>query len=1040
MLLQKGGGFMGLPSRYRAGNRYFQHGTFEKEASDLPRKDEGSSRRSCHFSQSLSAAESQGSDKNRVLSPKVSFPSKLVVNGTSGSPELNSSRTPMRGSSRTFLHSRHPQTANSMSMQFDICSKDDGEDGTADTEQHPSSDVRRSHSLSHLPNCNKREYSPMQTLARRTWSGPEPDLKASLHEESQRGSEVEGMALEPGRQSQLLRERNLVGELNMMQFELFSLKQKQMENSFAHLEKEKKWLETNFLENRKQEGDLDDKIFSVEMELAKVKSYIGRRNHKSSQPVALDADQNGAAEKRDNSQELVALHKSLAAHKKHIKTLERKGSEMEQELKSAKEGQQMAFSQLSEAEQRATDSLQASQALREQRDKLQVAYNSVCLEKDRLEEKVTELNLELKPALSDRKRLLEEKVALHQQVQRLTLELECAQKQQEGFSAQVSALHSELASAKSQVSHQDKEKVLMKEELEYTRQAKEVLSSEVAESHQRLEDSLEKLHHLEAEKKILDNRIQALENERFWLLGEREGIPLQNRTDAWKNQEDDMKALRESCENLRESQTLLQREKDLLQVRCLELEAALHGKQEMSIQLAEQQEISQYWKDRWEEVAVALKTQEEEVEDPCMQSLSAKAESPMLLQVQLDACKQELELERNRSQALQHQVQQLQSGSQSQAVPPHKCTDFSSEKQRLERLVTSLEEQLAEKEQALRELKDAKDMDKPQVEFKGSSSDPKGCHHHHHQGLDAKVIRSSQQDQESLKLQHQLVTEQLKGIFREREKQKQGSWKHLVRLQEESSAMSPKPQGTLTITESMQFPEGGAPKPFESCSGGEVESLRQQLRQNAEIISSMASEIQALKQKNESLMKAKLRFQQQIEEICNVSKQQPEKSTIDLLVPKLTGKILRLDLQSAEGSDNSLTSPQSDAPTSSSNSRENLLVVQQPSHDSVGHEQSHLPVVSNAGHSSPLHSACHGSPISAVPLQLHPDISDASVPSIRLSLEAAIPSLQDAQSPAESDGALLSPRSPALLSPRPFGLPRPRSPFRFRGTPESSDS
>ncbi|KAH0619889.1 hypothetical protein JD844_014275 [Phrynosoma platyrhinos] len=178
MLLQKSSGFMGLPSRYRAGNKYFQHGTFETEASGLPRKDAGSSRRSYHFSQSLSAAEPKGRYKNGVLSPKVSFPSKSVVNETSGSLEMNSSRTPVRGDSRMFLHSRYPQTTNSTNLQFDIGSKDNG--------------------------------------------------KSFLHFAPEISSDP----------------------LSFPQ---------QMENSFAHLEKEKKWLETNFLENRKQEGDLDDK-------------------------------------------------------------------------------------------------------------------------------------------------------------------------------------------------------------------------------------------------------------------------------------------------------------------------------------------------------------------------------------------------------------------------------------------------------------------------------------------------------------------------------------------------------------------------------------------------------------------------------------------------------------------------------------------------------------------------------------------------------------------------------------------------------------
>ena len=65
---------------------------------------------------------------------------------------------------------------------------------------------------------------------------------------------------------------------------------------------------------------------------------------------------------------------------------------------------------------------------------------------------------------------LQEKVELHRQVQHLTSELECARKQQEGISEQVSALHSELLNTKTQANHQEKEKVLMKEELELTKQ------------------------------------------------------------------------------------------------------------------------------------------------------------------------------------------------------------------------------------------------------------------------------------------------------------------------------------------------------------------------------------------------------------------------------------------------------------------------------------------------------------------------------------------------------------------------------------------
>lgn len=77
----------------------------------------------------------------------------------------------------------------------------------------------------------------------------------------------------------------------------------------------------------------------------------------------------------------------------------------------------------------------------------------------------------------------------------------------------------------------------------------------------------------------------------------------------------------------RASQSLLQAEKKALQARCMELEAVLrHKQEELCGQLAEQQQVSQHWKDRWNQVAVALKTKEEELEQAHVahQSLSAK--------------------------------------------------------------------------------------------------------------------------------------------------------------------------------------------------------------------------------------------------------------------------------------------------------------------------------------------------------------------------------------------------------------------------------
>ncbi|XP_067327572.1 trichohyalin-like [Anolis sagrei] len=537
----------------------------------------------------------------------------------------------------------------------------------------------------------------------------------------------------------------------------------------------------------------------------------------------------------------------------------------------------------------------------------------------------------------------------------------------------------------------------MKEELESTRQAKEELLSEVAESRQRLEDSLGKLHHIETEKNVLDNRIQALESERSRLLDEREAVHSENQANGRKREEE-TKALQESCENLRESQALEQRQKERLQATsCQELEVALHHKlAETENQLAEQKQVSLYWKERWEEAAAALKTKEEELEAVRTQSqaFSAKADAPLLLQIQLDACKQELELERSRSQALHHQIQQLQPSSQRQATPPHQ----------------------------------------------GRHPEP-----------GAKAIRSPQQEQESLKLQHQLVTQQLKGVFKQRAQQKQGSRKS-GRLQEGSSTVSPASQGTLVGTpffsipsvgaESLQFSAEGEPESQDiGCSREEAESLRQQLKQNAERISSMASEIEALKQKNENLVKGKLRFQQQIQEIRRLSRQQPEKGSPNLPIPRSADK-LHLDFESTQESGSSLPSPQSDEPTITMFGQEKLAVtLQRPSLSRNEDKEGHLSADgTDARHSSLVGPTVHGSPVVVAPLQLHPDVPDPSTPSIRLPSDEELAVLHEAPNPAESEGAFLRPQSPALLSPRPFGLSRPWSPFKSRASPEHSDN
>ncbi|EMP30182.1 hypothetical protein UY3_12694 [Chelonia mydas] len=1011
-----------------------------------------------------------------------------------------------------------------------------------------------------------------------------------------------------------------------------------MESSLTQLEKEKSWLDLSRYEDQKQRGDLQEK-------------YVNW----------------GRVEKEELNREMTALQETLSGYKEHMKVLEAERDEMTQQLNSAKEGQQLAFSQTNEANQRVTDSLQATKALHKEIGRLQGAYNSTS----------------------------REKVELHQQVQDLTLQLEHAQRSQEGFNGQVSDLHLELVNAKAQANRQDQEKVLMKEELVTLRQVNEKLSSELGQSHQRLETSLGQLHHLEAEKKILTNRIQALETERMQLLGEQEALKSEMQRDAG-GQGNDVAALQTTCEGLRASQSLLQVEKKALQARCMELEAVLrHKQEELCGQLAEQQQVSQHWKDRWNQVAVALKTKEEELEQAHVahQSLSAKhtelledcellqvdaeelaelrgtvrsdrikrlenekaemkseirklkLDGASVLRIELDACKQELELEKSRSQALNGKVQLLQSRRWDSATPPHEVDDISvcifqqikfpatsnttatsglemdcpvsspgssqisspqgeplamespqglmasgdlseveslkrklqretasqqekeeliwtlreeleelklkqpgdikasleevdtelalvreelqkvwdmlktrdtaleeqhlelesarsqytecsSEKLRLEQLVASLEHQLAEREQALRHLRQASEMEKNKLEIQASSLELKLAEvevlrddaHRRHQASGPTEVQSwglrqsrdshsqgkcSRCDAFLAQLNKMIQSCTEKGAVVQEDQaltylcDLQGLLKRLSHCAADQVTRSPQEKSqtleqqhrlvTEQNTRGAIKPHGKPPQELKekqqpmpgdlgfSNSTDEAQSLRLQLQEKTEMISAMASEIQGLQQKNEHLMKAKLRFQQQIQDIRSLQQQRQERSDSDLLVPRLSSR-QELELGLSQWSEGSAP-PSGGDPHASSlcplYSRAALYLAKLPE---AGDELRCFSSESS-GSQSPRSQA--GSELPVLPLSKLPadPVTGKLPPPSTLPLPAS--NSASGKSSPEARSSPVSPRSQpgsqessytpkgaVLLSPRPFRAQRLGSPFKFRMCPE----
>ncbi|XP_029430967.1 myosin-9 isoform X2 [Rhinatrema bivittatum] len=627
MLNRSCSGYYSLPSRY-SGNGCIQYGSDSGRRSPCwASKDLGSSR-GCW----------ERNSGDGLLSSRGSFQAKTALKFAAEHPESNYSSSRSREYNWGSISPRQSARSRSTSPIRGIHSFESASalaNGTEYIGRCSSSAVKRRHSLSRLPSWPREETGWVQSLTRRKWSGSDLDLRASLSESAQKRADLVKQLREAHdelqAQSEELKKRDKELELGQAKFELLSFKQK-LESSIAHLEKEKGWLELSRSEEKTQRGELQEKIINLEMEVVKAKSCLDALSCGS---ASLFPSSGPSMGKDDLNQELKAVREHLHYYKHRAKVLEAERNKAIQQLKLVKEGHQKAFSQTHEANQRLTDSLQTHRDLHDELCDLRMSNSSAKVEKEllsskvvRLEEKMTDLSMKLKAADCDRERFLQEKAELHQQVQELGLQLEHAQRGREGFDEQMSELHVELVGAKTQANRQDQEKIQTKEELLLVKAVNEKLSSELSQSNQKLEASLEQLHHLEAEKKIFTNQITALETERTQLLGEKELLMSAMEGDA-KGQEDNLQSLPESCKELRE----LQEDKEALQARCLELETALGQTQNtLASQLQEQQQVAQYWKDRWQQAAVHLKTKEEELERTASQAQSLSAKNAELLE------------------------------------------------------------------------------------------------------------------------------------------------------------------------------------------------------------------------------------------------------------------------------------------------------------------------------------------------------------------------------------------------------------------------
>ncbi|XP_043932241.1 GRIP and coiled-coil domain-containing protein 2-like [Protopterus annectens] len=519
--------------------------------------------------------------------------------------------------------------------------------GIYDYGKSTSPPIRRKHSMARI--LSGHQKNEQSTLASSLGGLTEKELRASLSESARKRAELinrlrtaHGMLEE---QSELIRTRQSDLDINKTKIELLSLKQKQMEESVGRLEKEKEELELSRHEDIKQRGQLQDKISQLENEVAKTRSSLEKLTRSTFVPFATqrasfpkteeDALKQGSDSLKRESQ---AVREALNIYKEHAENLVRERDKAVEELQSFKQEHHLLFTQTNEANQRATDSIRAQSELYDELVDLRGKYSEVSLEKDllsskviRLEENVADLRMNLTAAISDKDRILQEKLGLNQQVQQLSLELERAQRGREGFNNQVSDLHIQLVSAKAQVNREDQEKILMKEELITVKQVNDNLTFELGQVCHKLENTMEQLHHLEAEKKILTNQVEALEMERAELLGEKEMLMSSVKIDI-RSQEGESQALQEMCDELRASLETLEMENSTLKARNQELESQFRQREEqLSSMLEEHQRVAQHWKERWQESAVTLKLKEEELQQITLQFQNAQEKNTELL-------------------------------------------------------------------------------------------------------------------------------------------------------------------------------------------------------------------------------------------------------------------------------------------------------------------------------------------------------------------------------------------------------------------------
>ncbi|KAM4573882.1 uncharacterized protein PAE49_008593 [Odontesthes bonariensis] len=557
-----------------------------------------------------------------------------------------------------------------------------------------------------------------------------------------------------------LRTRDMQLSYNTTTAKMFDMKQR-LSKGMSVLEQDTRDL-SDFRMSQ-QCGDLHEKVLKLENELLQMRSTLDKGStdeptrvqipHLFSRTLPETQEDCKKQEKQNVDTELYKLREALREAEARATTHEEERNKALHHLQTSAETQRIMLNQIEEMSKKLSHDVHNRSEVQEQLSEANNKISKACLDKAilstnvlKLEDSIREIKAKLTEALCDKDHLIQEKEDLLQRVQVLELQLE---RTRHG-SLSCEPNHN-LANGESN-NVQDQETVL-KEDSESLREVNEKLRGELEKIRQSLDISQSQLQELKEERITNSKQITNLEVQNAQLSREKKELMSKINQGGHEVPTE----TKEKCCQHRESVEVWELEKQKLQDQCLCLEAQVqekadmlhlqeeeyHKQDVMRVQhIKELKAVASHWTQKWQLAALTLQDTQGQLEEFKKSKSINERESDSLLRAELDACKQELEQERQKT----HRYEE-KGGESVQAFNKETETDSSessllcespsdswshqnkspqeriqnSEIQRLKQKLTEKEKDLSEREHALRSLERLREMEKTEAQIKISA-------------------------------------------------------------------------------------------------------------------------------------------------------------------------------------------------------------------------------------------------------------------------------------------------------------------------------